>query len=165
VTRPTFVSVDKKATPPTMTLCFEGQPPRYVTINIRGDTKARDATYLGVTQLRDFTADQIALLDDVARPRDEQPSDVTTILVLDGDDLQPLPNVLVHCPACCANLGNLMTPHVLQRAQVFRVRAWRRGALCARRAHGPADRRLTCIFEAKRPYSEHSITRPTLRSG
>jgi hypothetical protein len=112
VTRPTFVSVDKKATPPTMTLCFEGQPPRYVTINIRGDTKARDATYLGVTQLRDFTADQIALLDAVARPREAGESDVTTILVLDGDDLQPLPNVLVHCPACCANLGNLTTPHV-----------------------------------------------------
>lgn len=111
MTRPTFVSVDKKATPATMTLCFEGDPPRYVTVNIRGDTKARDATYLGVTQLRDFTPDQIELLNDVARPREAVESDVTTTLVLSDDDLRPLPDVLVHCPACCANLGNLNTPY------------------------------------------------------
>lgn len=111
MTRPTFVSVDKRATPPTMTLCFEGDPPRYVTVNIRGDTKARDAMYLGVTQLRDFTADQISLLDDVARPREAVASDVTTTLVLSWDDLQPLPDVLVHCPGCCANFGNLNAPY------------------------------------------------------
>lgn len=111
MTRPTFVSVDKKATPPTMTLCFEDDPPRYVTVNIRGDTKARDATYLGVTQLRDFTPAQIELLNDVARPRDAVELDVTTTLVLSDDDLRPLPDVLVHCPACCANLGNLNTPY------------------------------------------------------
>jgi hypothetical protein len=117
VNRPTFVSVDKRATPPTMTLCFEGDPPRYVTVNIRGDTKGRDATYLGATQLRDFTDEQIALLDDVARPRDAQPSEVTTTLVLDGDDLRPLPDVLVHCPGCCAKIGNLQSPHVYQMKQ------------------------------------------------
>jgi hypothetical protein len=112
VTRPTFVSVDKKATPPTMTLCFEGDPPRYVTVNIRGETKNRNIEFLGVTQLRDFTPDQIELLSDIARPRDEQPNDVTTTLVLSGDELRPLPDVLVHCPGCCANLGTLQQPYV-----------------------------------------------------
>jgi hypothetical protein len=72
VNRPTFVSVDKRATPPTMTLCFEGDP---------------------------------------------QPSEVTTTLVLDGDDLRPLPDVLVHCPGCCAKIGNLQSPHVYQMKQ------------------------------------------------
>jgi hypothetical protein len=88
--RPTFVSVDKKATPPTMTLRFEGDPPRYVTIRIRGDTQGRDPMFVGVCELRDFTEDQIALLDDVARPREEQDNGVTTVLILDGDDLRPL---------------------------------------------------------------------------
>lgn len=111
MTRPTFVSVDKNATPPTMTLCFEGDPPRYVTVNIRGETKGRNIEFLGVTQLRDFTADQIDLLSDVARPRDDQPSDVTTTIMLTDDELRPLPNVLVHCPACCGNLGNLNAPY------------------------------------------------------
>jgi hypothetical protein len=112
MTRPTFVSVDKKATPPTMTLCFEGEPPRYVTINIRGETKHRNIEFLGVTQLRDFTDDQIALLSDVARPRGPEDNDVTTTIVLTDDELRPVPDVLVHCPACCANLGKLTSPHV-----------------------------------------------------
>jgi hypothetical protein len=114
VTRPTFVSVDKRATPPTMLLRFDDDPPRFVTVNIRGDTKGRNAEYLGATQLRDFTDDQIALLDDVARPRDEQPNGVTTTIVLSGDDLRPVPAVLVYCPGCCAKLGLLSAPVVYE---------------------------------------------------
>jgi hypothetical protein len=67
--RPYLFDVDTSVDPPTMTLCFAGDPDRFATLRIRSRVTTLDkAVPAAQGELAAFTDDEIALVDEIARP-------------------------------------------------------------------------------------------------
>jgi hypothetical protein len=115
VTRPQLVSVDTTADPPEMTLCFPGEPARWVTIamktRVRADGLARATA---AAELSRLTARDLELLREVARPGPQPPTPAAAIThAMIRPVLQEAGLVgPVFCPRCAHHLGHADSPAI-----------------------------------------------------